>query len=377
MTAYFQWLGSLHPLVQAAAVVTTFVAVVALILFLIDIAPRPGKLYTAARLAMCVLIPVVTLLLFNSWYWALGVAAVIGGLCFILDFRSREGTGYLIQLIGFLTPALLLLFVGLVLPTIQTFVASFQNAAGTSFVGLANYEWILSRPDGIRVILNTLVWVLIVPTVSTIIGLAYAVFIDNTRGEKFYKILVFMPMAISFVGAGIIWRFVYTYRGAEFEQIGLLNAVVTFFGGEPQQWLQNQPLNTLFLIIVLIWIQTGFAMVVLSASIKGVPAELHEAAELDGANPWDRFKNVTVPSIKPALIVVLTTISIASLKVFDIVRTMTGGNFGTSVLANEMYTQFTKFEQGRSAAFAVILFFLVLPIVIYNARQIKKEREIR
>ncbi len=377
MTAYFQWLGSLHPLVQAAVVVATFVAVVALILFFIDIAPRPGKMYTVARLAMCVLIPVVTLYLFNSWYWALGTAAVVGALCFILDFKSREGTGYLIQLIGFLTPALLLLFVGLVLPTIQTFIASFQNSAGTSFVGLSNYEWILSRPDGLRVILNTLIWVLIVPTVSTIIGLAYAVFIDNTRGEKFYKILVFMPMAISFVGASIIWRFVYTYRGAEYEQIGLLNAIITSFGGQPQQFLQNEPWNTLFLIIVLIWIQTGFAMVVLSASIKGVPAELHEAAELDGANPWERFRNVTVPSIKPALIVVLTTISIASLKVFDIVRTMTGGNFGTSVLANEMYTQFTKFEQGRSAAFAVILFFLVLPIVIYNARQIKKEREIR
>lgn len=377
MTAYFTWLGSLHPLVQAAIVVATFVAVVALILFFIDIAPRPGKVYTVARLAMCVVIPVVTLLLFNSWWWALGVAAAVGLLCFFLDLKSRQGAGYLIQLIGFLTPALLLLFIGLVLPTLQTFIASFQNSTGTAFVGLMNYEWILSRPDGIRVILNTLVWVLIVPAVSTIIGLAYAVFIDGTRGEKFYKILVFMPMAISFVGAGIIWRFIYTYRGAGFEQIGLLNAIVVSLGGEPQQWLQNQPWNTLFLIVVLIWIQTGFAMVVLSAAIKGVPAELHEAAELDGANSWERFRNVTVPSIKPALIVVLTTISIASLKVFDIVRTMTGGNFGTSVLANEMFTQFTKFEQGRSAAFAVILFFLVLPIVVYNARQISKEREIR
>ncbi len=377
MTAYFTWLGSLHPLVQAAIVVATFVAVVALILFFIDIAPRPGKVYTVARLAMCVVIPVVTLLLFNSWWWALGVAAAVGLLCFLLDLKSRQGAGYLIQLIGFLTPALLLLFIGLVLPTLQTFIASFQNSTGTAFVGLMNYEWILSRPDGIRVILNTLVWVLIVPAVSTIIGLAYAVFIDGTRGEKFYKILVFMPMAISFVGAGIIWRFIYTYRGAGFEQIGLLNAIVVSLGGEPQQWLQNQPWNTLFLIVVLIWIQTGFAMVVLSAAIKGVPAELHEAAELDGANSWERFRNVTVPSIKPALIVVLTTISIASLKVFDIVRTMTGGNFGTSVLANEMFTQFTKFEQGRSAAFAVILFFLVLPIVVYNARQISKEREIR
>lgn len=147
--------------------------------------------------------------------------------------------------------------------------------------------------------------------------------------------------------------------------------------GEPQQWLLNEPWNTLFLIVVLIWVQTGFAMVLLSASIKGVPQELLEAAELDGANAWERFVSVTIPSIRPALIVVLTTISIASLKVFDIVRTMTAGNYGTSVLANEMYTQFSKFEAGRSAALSVILFILVLPIVIYNARQIKKQREIR
>ena len=149
------------------------------------------------------------------------------------------------------------------------------------------------------------------------------------------------------------------------------------FGGQPVDFLAVSPFNTLFLIVILIWVQTGFAMVVLSAAIKGVPIEQMEAAELDGTNAWEKFLNVTVPGIRSALVVVLTTISIVSLKVFDIVRTTTAGSNQTSVVANEMYTQFKNFEQGRSAAFALVLFLLVLPIVIYNARQIKKQREIR
>jgi alpha-glucoside transport system permease protein len=376
-TAFFLWIGTLPPVVQAVVVVIAFAVVVAAILFLVDIAPRSGTWYTVARLAMCLLIPLAVMWFFNSYYWAIGVAVVVGAIFFLLDYRSREGKGYLIQLVAFLAPAFLLLLIGLILPSLQTFVASFMNSSGKDFVGFANYTWIFGQPDGVRVVVNTIVWVLIVPTVSTIVGLAYAVFIDRTRGEKIYKVLVFMPMAISFVGAGIIWRFMYEYRGPEYPQIGLLNQILVWFGGEPQQFLLNPPWNTLFLIVVLIWVQTGFAMVILSASIKGVPIELLEAAELDGANAWQRFKSVTVPAIRPALIVVLTTISIASLKVFDIVRTMTAGNYETSVLANEMYTQFSKFEAGRSAALAVILFILVLPIVIYNARQIQKQREIR
>lgn len=377
MTAFFTWVGTMHPILQAIIVVVAFLAVIGLILFLIDIAPRSGRIYTWIRLAMCVLIPVATVLLFNSVWWAAIVAALIGGLFFVIDYRSRNGKGYFIQLIAFMTPAALLLLIGLILPSIQTFVASFMNAAGNKFVGIDNFVWIFTQPEGIRTVVNTIVWVLIAPTVSTIVGLAYAVFIDKTRGEKIYKVLVFMPMAISFVGASIIWNFVYAYRGPEFTQIGLLNQIVVWFGGDPVQWLLGEPWNTLFLIVVLIWVQTGFAMVILSAAIKGVPTEQLEAAQLDGTNAWQRFINVTVPAISPAIIVVLTTISIASLKVFDIVRTMTGGNFGTSVIANEMYTQFTKFEAGRSAAFAVILFLLVLPIVIYNARQIRKQKEIR
>ena len=376
MSEFLLWVGGLPPLAQIPIVVLAFAAVVALILFFIEIAPRSGRKYTIIRLAVCVIAPFLVLVLVGSVWWAALIAAAFGLLFFWLDKRSKQGAGYLFQLFGVLAPAIILLLIGLIYPTIKTAIDSLFSSRG-NFVGLDNFAWVLTNPQNLRVILNTIIWVLVVPTLSTVFGLAYAVFIDKSRGEKFFKIIVFMPMAISFVGASIIWRFVYTYRPEDQNQIGLLNQLVVWFGGEPQQWLSQSPWNTFFLIIVLIWIQTGFAMVILSAAIKGVPAEQIEAAELDGTNAWQRFTNVTVPGIRSSLIVVVTTISIASLKVFDIVRTMTAGANETSVLANEMYTQFKNFEYGRSAAFAVILFILVMPIVIYNARQIKKQREIR
>ncbi len=235
-----------------------------------------------------------------------------------------------------------------------------------------------TQPTIITTLINTLVWVALVPAISTAIGLAYAIFIDKSRGEKVLKSLVFMPMAISFVGAGIIWRFVYEYRAEGFEQIGILNQMVVWLGGEPQQWLINAPWNTLFLIIVMIWIQTGFAMVLLSAAIKGVPVEIIEASRLDGANAWQQFRNVTIPGIRSTIIVVVVTISIATLKVFDIVRAMTGGNFDTSVIANEMYTQaFNRGEFGQGSALALMLFIMVLPIIIYTVRSMRQQKEIR
>ncbi|SEM69277.1 carbohydrate ABC transporter permease [Cryobacterium luteum] len=377
MSAFFSWLAQLPPLAQVPIIIVAFGIVIAAILFFVEIAPRSGTIYTVIRLAVCVLAPVVLLLVGNSYTWAIIAAGVLGLGFFYIDYRGRKGAGYLFQLVGFLAPAILLLTIGLVIPTIQTTVQAFMSARGDRFVGLENFVWVFTQPDNVRIIINTIIWVLIVPVVSTIAGLAYAVFIDKSRGEKYFKTLVFLPVAISFVGASIIWRFVYTARPAEQEQIGLLNQLVVWFGGQPVDFISESPWNTFFLIVVLIWAQTGFAMVVLSAAIKGVPVEQMEAAELDGTNAWQRFRNVTVPGIRSALIVVLTTISIVSLKVFDIVRTMTGGANDTSVVANEMYTQFKNFELGRSAAFAVILFVLVVPIVVYNARQIKKQREIR
>ncbi|MFZ2963848.1 MAG: sugar ABC transporter permease [Rhodoglobus sp.] len=303
-------------------------------------------------------------------------AAVVGLILFLVDRAPKRGRDVL-QLIAFVAPAVILLAIGLIYPAIRTSIGAFADPSG-DFVGLENFVWAFTQPAGLVSLRNTLIWVVLVPLLSTTIGLAYAVFIDKSRGERVYKALVFMPLAISFVGAGIIWRFVYEYRGPGNEQIGLLNQIVVWFGGEPVRWLQDEPLNNLFLIIVMIWIQTGFAMVVLSAAIKGVPVEQLEAAELDGTNPWQRFRNVTLPGIRGSLVVVVTTITIATLKVFDIVRTMTAGNYNTSVVANEMYTQaFRAGEAGRGSALALILFLMVLPIVVYNIRVLRQQKEIR
>lgn len=287
--------------------------------------------------------------------------------------RKPQEIGYALF---FLLPVVVLLAIGLVVPGIRTIVLSFMNEDSTSWVGLENYGWLFSEPDTIKVLTNTLLWVVLVPTVATSVGLLYAVMVDRARFEAVAKSLIFMPMAISFVGASIIWRFMYAYRSEDNEQIGLLNQIVVSLGGTPQQWLLNPPLNTLLLIAVMIWIQAGFAMVILSAAIKAIPADIVEAARLDGVNAWQMFSRVTLPSIRPALIVVIVAITIATLKVFDIVRTMTNGNFDTSVIANEMYIQaFRSAETGQGSALAVFLFILVIPLVIFQVRNLRKQRE--
>jgi len=225
------------------------------------------------------------------------------------------------------------------------------------------------------VLRNTLLWVVITPLLATAIGLVYAVLVDRTRFESLAKALVFLPMAISFVGAGIIWKFVYAYRPdqQEIQQIGLVNQVLVWVGLEPIDFMLQRPWNNLLLIVVMVWIQAGFAMTVLSAAIKAIPGDIIEAARLDGVGGARLFFHITLPSIRPAVVVVVTAISIAVLKVFDIVRTMTGGQFGTSVVANEFYLQsFRLSELGMGSALAMILFVLVVPIVIYNVRQMRK-----
>ena len=220
----------------------------------------------------------------------------------------------------------------------------------------------------------------LVPLVATFIGLVYAVLVDRTRFETMAKTLIFLPMAISLVGASIIWQFVYEYRPdqGDIQQTGLANQILVWLGLEPYQFLLNQPWNTLFLIAVMIWIQAGFAMTVLSAAIKAIPDDIIEAARLDGLSGMGMFRHITVPSIRPALVVVLTTIAMGTLKVFDIVRTMTGGKFSTSVVAYEFYTQsFRAQNAGLGAALAVILFVLVVPIIVYNVRQMRLAEEIR
>jgi alpha-glucoside transport system permease protein len=282
--------------------------------------------------------------------------------------------------VGFIGPALLALAFGLVYPGVRTIWSSFFDNTGANFIGLDNYATAFGQGQFQIVLRNTALWVILVPIVSTLVGLIYAVVVDRTRFEKLAKTLIFLPMAISMVGASIIWRFVYEYRPNQVGvgQTGLLNQLLVWIGLEPVQFLLNAPVNNLFLIAVMIWIQTGFAMTILSAAIKAIPDDIIEAARLDGLSGTSMFRYITVPSIRPALVVVITTIAMGTLKVFDIVRTMTGGNFGTSVVANEFYTQsFRQNQAGLGAALAVILFVLVIPLVIYNVRQMRMVEEIR
>jgi alpha-glucoside transport system permease protein len=300
-------------------------------------------------------------------------AAVVGAILFVASrFSGRKADRTTAAV--FLLPTVLLLSVGLLYPAGRTIYLSFFDASGKSFSGFDNYTKIFTDHDELLVVRNTVLWVVITPFLATGIGLLYAILVDKARWESAAKALIFLPMSISFVGAGVIWKFIYEYRPDQqgIKQIGLLNQIVVWLGGSPQQWLLNSPWNNLFLIAVMVWIQAGFAMTVLSAAIKAIPDDIVEAARLDGVRAWGMFRYVTVPSIRPSLIVVLTTIGIATLKVFDIVRTMTGGQFNTSVIANEFYTQtFRAANQGLGAALAVVLFVLVIPIVAYNIRQLR------
>ena len=310
---------------------------------------------------------------------AIALFVVVMG-AILLGVERAKSLPNAVVVAAFLGPSLVLLGLGLVYPAARTFIQSFQDRRGEDFVGLDNFVTIFTDDNQVRVLINTVMWVVAVPLVSTFFGLVYSYLVDRTRFENLAKTLVFLPLAISLVGASIIWRFVYEYRPVQgdIQQIGLANQVLVWLGFEPVQFLLTWPGNTLFLIAVLIWIQAGFAMTVLSAAIKAIPDDTIEAARLDGVSGFGMFRYITVPSIRPAMIVVLTTVAIGTLKVFDVVRTMTGGQFGTSVIANEFYTQsFRQSNAGLGAALAVLLFVLVIPIIVYNVRQMRIQEGIR
>ncbi|MFD6759469.1 carbohydrate ABC transporter permease [Streptomyces roseolus] len=268
-----------------------------------------------------------------------------------------------------LAPASLLLVVGLLLPGLRTLALSFTDSGGDAWAGFDNYVWMFTDPRALVVLRNALAWVVLVPLCATSAGLLYAAAVVRSRFRTFALSLLLTPMAISFVGAGVVWKFVYAYRPAETGQIGLLNQLVLAFGGEPRQWLVDSPWNVLFLIVVMVWAQTGFAAVLLAGAIRAVPGELTEAARLDGASPRQIFWRITVPSIRPTLLVVVLAQAIGTFKAFDIVKTMTGGQFDTGVIAHEMYDQAFRYaETGRGAALAVLLFVLVTPFVAHQAR---------
>jgi alpha-glucoside transport system permease protein len=275
----------------------------------------------------------------------------------------------------FLAPALLLLSVYLFYPLVETFRLSFYDSTDNAFVGLSNYRWVFADQNFLITIRNNFMWLLVVPTLATIFGLIVAVLADRVWWGNFAKSMVFMPMAISFVGASVIWKFVYDYRGASSDQIGILNAIVTGLGFAPQAWITLPFWNNFFLMIILVWIQTGFAMVILSAALRGVPSETIEAARIDGANELQIFFEIMVPQVMSTILVVWTTITITVLKVFDIVMAMTGGQWDTSVLANLMYDWMFRGggDYGRSSTLAMVLMFAVIPVMAFNIRRFRTE----
>lgn len=291
----------------------------------------------------------------------------------------------------FVGPAMAILTWYLAVPTLRTFWISlfnrdgppaglnfFQLLSNDAFVGLGNYAEVFN-PKGLmfEAFRNNLMWLVFGSTSSVIFGLVIAVLADRSRFEKTAKSFVFLPMAISFVGASIIWNFIYEYRPAGQPQVGLLNAIVTGFGGAPQawpQWVAVAPWNNLFLIVIVVWLQAGYCMVLFSAALKGIPEELLEAGRIDGANEFQIFFRIMIPYIRGTIIAVWTTVVIFTLKIFDVVWVMTGGQFGTHVIATQFYRQsFTNRNSGFGSAIAIVLLIAVIPVMYYNLRQFREQ----
>ncbi len=272
----------------------------------------------------------------------------------------------------FVGPAIILLAWYLAAPTIRTFALSLYTTEGgvSRFAGLENYQAVFSQRIMIEAWTNNLVWLVVGTTLTVGLGLLIAMLADRSSFERIAKSAIFLPMAISMVGAGVIWKFVFDVN----PRIGLLNSVVTGLGGQPQDWLrQVQPYNTLFLIMVMVWLQTGFAMVLISAAIKGISEDLLEAARVDGASEITIFFRIIIPSIMGTLVTVTTTTIIFTLKVFDIVMVMTGGQFGTEVIGVRFYKEmFTAGNTGYGSAIAIVLLLAVVPVMIYNLREFSK-----
>lgn len=328
--------------------------------------------------------------------WGVGGVAVLYWIFNGIVERLSDEWTHRLQPFVFVGPAIAILFWYLTLPVYRTFWLSLFHRDGfpdgfntfnpltwpeaiqsEAFVGLANYVAIFSERLLQEAFRNNLMWIIFGSTLSVVFGLLVAWLADRSKFERLSKSLIFIPMAISFVGASVIWNFIYEVRPADAPQIGLFNAIVVGLGGEPQlwdKWVEISPWNNLFLILIVIWLQTGFAMVLFSAALKGVPEETIEAARVDGATEMQTFFRIMIPSIMGTIITVWTTIVIFTLKIFDIVWVMTGGQFGTHVIATQFYRQsFTFLNKGFGSAIAIILLLTVIPVLIYNLRQFREQ----
>ncbi len=299
-----------------------------------------------------------------------------------LDFISRKNSNNFSQKSVlrpyiFIAPAVIILVIFILYPVVETLRLSFFNKTGFEFVGIKNYIWALKDPEFKRAILNNLGWLLVVPTLSAFFGLVIAYLADRLWWGTIAKSIIFMPMAISFVGAGVIWKFVYDYRGPGDDQIGFLNAVVVSLGFEPQAWMTIPVWNNLFLMAIMIWIQTGLAMVIFSAALRGIPKEMIEAARIDGASEFKIFISIIIPYLEKTILVIWTIITILVLKIFDIILAMTNGQWNTEVLANLMYDWMFRGggDSGRGSLMAIVIMIGVIPIMIWNIRRHKEDEK--
>ncbi len=367
------------------------------------------------RVFLAVIIPLIAFLVIYAGFiflrdsdapkWVITLVAIIWGvggvaLLFwvfngIVEQLPKEWTARL-QPFVFVGPAIAILFWYLALPVYRTLWLSLFHRDGfpdgfsvwlpwtwlqaiqnDAFVGLSNYTAMLSQRLLQEAIRNNLMWIVFGSTFSVVFGLLVAVLADRSKFERVAKSLIFLPMAISFVGASVIWNFMYEVRPAELPQIGVFNAILVALSGQPHpwdKWVAVAPWNNLFLILIVIWLQTGFAMVLFSAALKGIPEELLEAGRVDGASEVQIFFSIMIPYITGTIITVWTTIIIFTLKIFDVVWVMTGGQFGTHVIATQFYRQsFTARNSGLGSAIAIILLITVIPVMIYNLRQFREQ----
>ncbi len=313
----------------------------------------------------------------------IGVPAVIVGYIYATEFAIRAVTERQRARIRpwlWLAPALLFLFVFLVWPSILTIARSFQGQVAGNWVGLDNYAWFFGTGDALVALRNNALWVVFLTLFTVGLGLVIAVLVDRVRYETVAKSVIFVPLAISMTAAGIIWKFMFRYDPAGATQTGTLNGIFGVFGVGPTAFLQTDTLafNTIMLILVMAWMWTGFAMVILSAALKGISPELLEAARVDGANEWQVFRRIVFPLLVPTIAVVSTTIIITALKAFDIVYVMTSGNYDTDVIANRMIKELFQFGQfGRGSALAVILLIAIVPIMALNINRFRAQEAIR
>ncbi|MDG2496876.1 MAG: sugar ABC transporter permease [Aquiluna sp.] len=287
-----------------------------------------------------------------------------------------------VQWVAFLTPALVLVALVLLVPIAQTFIWSFMDKRVESYIGFDNYVELFTDPDFLSVLLNNLLWVLVVPAITVAIGTAVATLTNQvgpTR-EKIFKTLIFMPMSISFVAAATIWSLTYAYVPPGRPEVGILNSGLAALGLETQPWLtiSDGRLNTFLLMAVLVWLQVGYSMVIISAAIKAVPEETLEAARIDAANAWQVFRHIILPQVWGSIMAVFVTVLILVMKIFDVVLAMTGGNFDTSVLALEWFRVFFESRDiGAASAVVIVLFVLIVPLMYVQIRTVKKQEELR